>query len=141
MRGTSKIIHVVSKSNCAEFTNWKRCRSETEYYNLLVQYVIWIPLMTINFCTWLRNVPHIHRFLFVLVLGKSLSTAEPSAMQITNKYLQCWCEINSQSGFSFSTQKWHFCTKLASWVLKSFNRNKIASSGIWTPNSSHFLDS
>ena len=40
------------------------------------------------------------------------------------------------SGFSFSTQIWHFCTKLTSRVLKS--KEKVASSGIWTHNSNHY---
>ena len=43
--------------------------------------------------------------------------------------------VPSHLGFSFSTQIWHFCTKLTSRVLKS--KKKVASSGIWIHNSNH----
>ena len=70
--------------------------------------------------------------------------------KIIKKEAVIWPEINIKhrvtmneqswtrhSGFSFSTQIWHLCPKLTSRVLKSFNKNKVASSEIWTHNSSH----
>ena len=43
-------------------------------------------------------------------------------------------------GFLFSTQTWHFwhfCTKLTLMILKSFSKNKVASSRNWVHNTSH----